>query len=158
MVQLGFGQLYNSVYIYPWDITSKVLELLDNLELEDYVTIITSQNFIINRVNVNIAAKIWNIEEKNKLYQTKFDWYTTEIGPKINNFIHGNTSDLLEIFLIYLLVIDTIDELLTLDPMLPPEILPGNWLGPKVLSTLYKAKQTLAKLIPTDSIYHEFIE
>ncbi|WP_407941603.1 hypothetical protein [Metabacillus schmidteae] len=60
----SFGQLYNSVYIYPWDITSKVLELLDSLELEDYVTIIFSQNFIINRVNVNIAAKIWNIEKK----------------------------------------------------------------------------------------------
>ncbi|WP_372496318.1 hypothetical protein [Metabacillus halosaccharovorans] len=60
----SFGQLYNSVYIYPWDITSKVLELLDSLELEDYVTIISSQNFIINRVNVNIAAKIWNIEKK----------------------------------------------------------------------------------------------
>lgn len=55
--------------------------------------------------------------EKNKLYKTKLDWDTTEIEPKINNFIHDTTSDILEIFLIYLFVIDTIDELLTLDPM-----------------------------------------
>jgi phenylacetic acid degradation operon negative regulatory protein len=35
LVHLGFGQFYKSVYVYPWDLTKEVLQLIHSLEIEN---------------------------------------------------------------------------------------------------------------------------
>lgn len=48
LIQFGFGQLNKSVYVYPWDITKDVINIIDTLEIEDYVTILASNEFLLN--------------------------------------------------------------------------------------------------------------
>jgi phenylacetic acid degradation operon negative regulatory protein len=42
--------------------------------------------------------------------------------------------------------------------MLPPEFLPGNWLGVKLLNELNLIKTSLIDLIPMDSDFYQFIQ
>ncbi|WP_139365736.1 hypothetical protein [Shouchella patagoniensis] len=50
------------------------------------------------------------------------------------------------------------DELLHSDPMLPPEFLPGDWLGIDVLDTLTHQLTRLSALLGNDDAYVDFIQ
>ncbi|MFT4416774.1 PaaX family transcriptional regulator C-terminal domain-containing protein [Fredinandcohnia humi] len=163
LVDLGFGLLYNSVYISPWDKIEAVMSLIDSLEIEEFVTILTTKNFIVNKIGsagsakINYPSNIWNLDEINLNYKKKFEYYKKEIEPSINKLIQQDNIDALQIFIHYLEVSDLIHELLEKDPMLPPEFLPPSWIGTNVLSTLYKIVGKLKPLIPKESIYSRFI-
>lgn len=163
LLEIGFGPLYKSVYIYPWDRTRDVLSIIDTLEIEEYVTILSSDEFIMNKISRdgsnahNQASRIWNLREINELYQAKLEFYNTSLEPQIAELVIKKSQDYLPLFICYL-EIDTLkNELLEHDPMLPPEFLPGNWMGTHVLSTLSHASEKIKRLIPDSSIYYKFL-
>ncbi|MCM3364020.1 PaaX family transcriptional regulator C-terminal domain-containing protein [Niallia sp. HCP3S3_B10] len=164
LIQYGFGQLNKSVYIYPWDITKDVMNIIDTLEIEDFVTILASNEFLLNKISkegekgANKALEIWNIEELNNIYKEKFDQFENEFKSGINNLITNQYPDDLTVFIYYLEVGKIINELMDIDPMLPPEFLPGSWVGTKVLSELNRLYKLLASIIPKESFYSNFVE
>jgi phenylacetic acid degradation operon negative regulatory protein len=163
LLELSFGPLYKSVYIYPWDRTRDVLSIIDSLEIEEYVTILSSDDFIMNKISRdgsnanNQASRIWNLREVNDLYQAKLEFYKTSLEPEIAELVSKKTQDYLQLFICYLKVNTLKNELLENDPMLPPEFLPGNWMGTHVLSTLSHATEKIKRLIPESSIYYKFL-
>ncbi|MGX6444017.1 PaaX family transcriptional regulator C-terminal domain-containing protein [Neobacillus sp. K501] len=163
LIEVGFGSLYKSVYIYPWDRTRVVLSIIDSLEIEEYVTILSSDDFIMNKISRdgsnanNQASRIWNLREVNDLYQEKLEFYKTTSEPHIAEFVSKKSQDYLQLFICYLKVDTLKNELLEKDPMLPPEFLPGNWMGTHVLSTLSHASEKIKRLIPESSIYFKFL-
>ncbi|MFK3938035.1 PaaX family transcriptional regulator C-terminal domain-containing protein [Alkalihalobacillus sp. NPDC078783] len=64
-----------------------------------------------------------------------------------------NTSNVDDQFLIsYLLKLTTIkEELLDRDPMLPPDFLPGSWIGGDVLALIDDQLNTLTSLLQASS-------
>ncbi|TDQ40878.1 PaaX family transcriptional regulator C-terminal domain-containing protein [Aureibacillus halotolerans] len=163
LLDLGFGMLYKSVYVYPWDVTDKVLHLIDSLEIEDYVTIISSNEFLLNgidpegRAGPNNARSLWNLEEINTTYKNIKIWIEKEYTPEFNRLVENKNRDTLHVFTNFLTLKEIRDDLLLADPMLPAEFLPGSWLGTTVLFSLDKFIQTLADLIPKDSYYSSFV-
>ncbi|WP_307344872.1 PaaX family transcriptional regulator C-terminal domain-containing protein [Metabacillus malikii] len=147
LIQLGFGQLNKGVYIYPWDVTSEVMNVIDTLEIEDFVTILTSQEFLLNNISTdgekgaNKASEIWKIEEINTKYQQRFEQFKTELKPVVDKLIQTEAPDELTITAYYLEIEKMINELLDIDPMLPPEFLPGSWTGTKILSELTRTQE-----------------
>ncbi|MBB4824785.1 phenylacetic acid degradation operon negative regulatory protein [Sporosarcina luteola] len=160
---LGFGMLYKSVYVYPWNIINKVLNLVDSLEIEDYITIISSNEFLLNGINPegssgpNSARSIWDLEEINTNYKNIQTWLETEYITKFNSLIKDKNRDSLQIFTNFLLLKEIRDDLLLADPMLPAEFLPGSWLGTSVLFSIDKHIQTLVALLPENSYYSSFV-
>ncbi|MED4456228.1 PaaX family transcriptional regulator C-terminal domain-containing protein [Metabacillus fastidiosus] len=164
LIQLGFGHLYKSVYIHPWDISHIIINMIDSLEIESYVTMLASSEFILNKISsegssgTNKASEIWNLEKINTLYKEKLDWFEQEFEPAINQLLKDKNPDILKIFTGYLRLGETINDLLLIDPMLPPEFSPKSWMGTNILDKFNKFHQSLANLIPKDSFYHVFLE
>ncbi|WP_075983133.1 MULTISPECIES: PaaX family transcriptional regulator C-terminal domain-containing protein [Bacillaceae] len=164
LIQFGFGQLNKSVYVYPWDITKDVINIIDTLEIEDYVTILASNEFLLNKISkdgekgANKALEIWKIEELNNIYKEKFERFEMERKSDINKLLNNQHPDDLIAFSYYLEICKLINELLDIDPMLPPEFLPGSWGGTKVLSELNRLYKLIANIIPKESIYYIFVE
>ncbi|MGM0939896.1 MAG: PaaX family transcriptional regulator C-terminal domain-containing protein [Bacillota bacterium] len=163
LLELGFGQLYKSVYVYPWNIINKVLNLVDSLEIEDYITIISSHEFLLNgiapegRSGPNKSSSIWNLEEINTNYKNLQIWLENEYKPRINNLINDKSRDPLQVFTNFLTIKGIRDDLIIADPMLPAEFLPVSWLGTTVLFSIDKLIQTLVALIPENSYYYSFV-
>lgn len=164
ILQLGFGPLYKSVYIYPWDITERLLSLIDTLEIENYVTLLSSNEFILNGVSVEgssgifRADTIWELDKIHELYEKKHNWFLHDFKHKVSSYNKGDQLHPLHVFIHYLELIEVIHELLIVDPMLPPDYLPGNWIGAKVLAEFQSCSNTLAKLIPPESFYYQFVK
>ncbi|UFT99937.1 hypothetical protein KO561_02945 [Radiobacillus kanasensis] len=163
LLDLGFGQLYKGVYVYPWNITSKVLNLIDSLEIEDYITIISSNEFLINGIDPegepgpNKASSIWNLEEINTYYKNRQMWLENEYKPIFNKLIKDKNRDPLQVFTNFLTLKEIMDDLIIADPMLPAEFLPSSWLGTTVLFSLDKLMRSLVALIPENSYYYSFV-
>ncbi|KHF38216.1 PaaX family transcriptional regulator C-terminal domain-containing protein [Halalkalibacter okhensis] len=162
LVGLGFGHLYKSVYVYPWNLTDKVLELIDLLELEDHVTITVSQEFLLNKISPegspgpNRASAIWNLEEINQYYLDKQLWLE-KYKSEFNQLINDPDRDILSVFTHYLSLMEVKDDLLEKDPMLPPEFLPGSWVGTSVLSTVDYQLGLLGNLLSENPDYSAFV-
>lgn len=163
LIHLGFGQLYKSVYVYPWNRTKDVISIVDTLEIEEYVTILATDEFILNNIRhegsngTNQASEIWDLKAINERYKEMLDLFQAQIAPEISNLISENSQDYLQLFAYYLQVNDIKSELLEKDPMLPPEFLPQNWVGTNVLSTLTNASEKIKNLIPSSSVYFPFL-
>jgi phenylacetic acid degradation operon negative regulatory protein len=164
LINLGFGALYKSIYIYPWDITSEVIDLIDSLEIEEYVTISVIEKFLLNPIRnagargANEAARIWDLEQSNDTYRQKYNWFTTEFEPQLQVLLGQNQNEPLKVFIRYMEISEAIVEVLSLDPMLPPQFLPSDWLGTKVLAAFKEAQLALASQIPAHSFYHQFTQ
>lgn len=163
LTTLGFGALYKSIYIYPWDLIHEVIDLIDSLEIEEYITISVIEKFLLNPIRnsgargANEAARIWDLEQSNGTYRQKYHWFKSEFEPQLKVFLSQKQTDPLQVFIRYLEISETIHEVLSLDPMLPPQFLPSDWLGTKVLASFKEAQSTLAGLIPAQSFYDQFM-
>ncbi|MRX74349.1 hypothetical protein GJU40_19710 [Bacillus lacus] len=162
LIGLGFGHLYKSVYVYPWNITDRVLELIDSLELEEYVTITVSQEFLYNKISPeglpgpNSASAIWDIEGIKQCYMDKQIWLEN-YKSELNQLINDPQRDILSVFTHYLALMELKDDLLERDPMLPPEFLPGSWVGTSVLSTIDLQLGILGDLLSVNPDYSAFV-
>jgi phenylacetic acid degradation operon negative regulatory protein len=162
LLGLGFGHLYKSVYVYPWDLTNKVLDFIDLLEIEDYVTITVSQEFLLNKISPegspgpNSARAIWDIEELNHYYKEKQIWLE-KYKSEFNHLITDPGRDILSIFTHYLSLRELRDDLIERDPMLPPEFLPGSWVGTTVLYTIDYQLELLGNLLSENPDYSAFV-
>ncbi|KYG33344.1 PaaX family transcriptional regulator C-terminal domain-containing protein [Alkalihalobacillus trypoxylicola] len=162
LIRLGFGQLYKSVYVYPWDIRHKLFDLIDSLEIENYITILMGDTFILNPINPegtpgpNSAEKIWNLPSIADIYVEKKAWLDEHYSLH-NQLAIKPSSNLLTTFAQFLLLKELRDELITKDPMLPPEFLPGSWIGTKVLFEIENLLHSFAKILEKDGDYSVFV-
>ncbi|MFZ5366202.1 MAG: PaaX family transcriptional regulator C-terminal domain-containing protein [Patescibacteria group bacterium] len=108
---LGFGALQESVYISPFDVAEDVREFILAQNLGDFVFVAVSKRLFAGNEKA-LAEKVWNLEKLNEEYLNLYE--------KIKE---GRSTS--EIFSEY-------EEILRLDPCLPAELLPDNWLGDKV--------------------------
>lgn len=162
MTQLGFGQLYKGVYIYPWDLTASVLAIIDSLEIENYVTILSSDTFHFNAISTeggsgsNQARTIWNLDQIEQAYQEKQKWLEDEFKLKWD-LLQFSKNEPLTLLTHYLQLTEMRDELIELDPMLPPEFLPGRWIGTQVIHSINHYIHFLIELMPKNSPYYPYM-
>ncbi|MEN0642362.1 PaaX family transcriptional regulator C-terminal domain-containing protein [Alkalicoccobacillus gibsonii] len=137
----GFGHLYNNVYIYPWDISESIIDTIDTLELENYVTIVRSDDFLFNKITEegftgpNAVRRIWNLDHISSMYTEQLK-IVQDLKHNITDLMKESTGNYQNL-ISHLLKLTTIKEkLLEKDPMLPPDFLPGSWTGGDVLALI----------------------
>lgn len=111
--ELGFGMLQRSVWISPYNFSSYLQEFLENIGLAGRVLLIGPTKILI-KDQKKMAAKVFGLKRLNKEYQRLVKrWEEGE----------GDQEKLArEIKSRYL-------EILTVDPLLPDELLPKDWWG-----------------------------
>ena len=110
LISLGFGKLQNSIWICPYNFLGDIEKIVKDLDLTPYV-ILAISNRVGQEASKILAERIWKISEVQREYQ-KF----------IIDF--ENKENLLpwEVFFRY-------HAILKMDPRLPKELYPDNWLG-----------------------------
>ena len=154
LINWGFGHLYNNVYVYPWNISESIIDKIDSLEIEDYVTILQSKDFLFNKINhegfsgPNAVRKVWDLDKITLIYTEKSK-IVKETKNEILILINMPDIDYLMLISHFLRLTSIKEELINKDPMLPPEFLPGNWIGGDVLAFIEEQLNTLTSILQT---------
>lgn len=114
--ELGFGRWQKSVYISPHDFGQDLKEFLKSWGLLGKAFVLEANVFSLAEAKV-LARKIWRLSKINTQYEKIIDqWNERKKGSedKLRKRIKARYF-----------------ELLTIDPLLPCELLPKDWLGDK---------------------------
>ncbi|WYP27215.1 PaaX family transcriptional regulator C-terminal domain-containing protein [Alkalihalobacillus sp. FSL W8-0930] len=156
LINGGFGHLYNNVYVYPWDISEKIIDTIDTLEIENYVTIVRSNDFLFNKITeegfsgANSIRRVWDLDHISSMYSEQLKLVNNLKDELINFTSQSHVDD--QFLISQLLKLTTIkEELLDKDPMLPPDFLPGSWMGGDVLALIEDLLHTLTSLLQANN-------
>jgi phenylacetic acid degradation operon negative regulatory protein len=127
---LGYGALGEATWISPYDLTKEVKNLLKRLNIEQYVHVFTAQHQASTDPCM-IVSHCWDL---GKIHQ-KYADFLTEYRPKLEEHRKrlqaGETIEPSECFVARFNLIHEYRKLPFLDPDLPRELLPENWLRPQ---------------------------
>lgn len=153
LLGLGFGMLYNSVYISAWDYTKEVLQLAAKYQVENNIAILNG-NFLTKEITPTKAWEIWRLDKIDEMYREQSEWFRQKFMPTY----YGLSQDAspVDIFVLFLELGEHISKLLLNDPMLPKSILPKEWVGETVRTELGEVLAKIIDLIPNNSYYAQF--
>jgi phenylacetic acid degradation operon negative regulatory protein len=127
---MGYGPLSEATWISPYDRTREVKNLLERLNIEEYVNIFSAQHQGSTDPG-KIVSRCWNL---GKIHQ-KYADFLTEYRPKLERHLKrleaGETIEPSECFVARFNLIHEYRKLPFFDPDLPLELLPENWLRPQ---------------------------
>lgn len=154
LLQLGYGPLYNSVYISPWNYRDEVAVNIQKLELEGKVSILQG-SFLEGSITTQKAQTIWQLDDIEALYREKKVWLQQEFVPLMDEALQAGEP--LQLFLLYLQMGEELSGMFMADPYLPDELLPDHWPGKVIIGEMKGYAGRVAKAIPADSFYAQFI-
>lgn len=155
LLQLGFGGLYKSVYISPWDYSEEAIRFAGYHGLADRVTL-SMGSFVHGAPSPGQAKRLWRLDELNETYKLQLDWLRSELLPSIEAQT-GIRDDGLSLFVGFLELGERMADLNLRDPMLPEELLEEDWLGRTCLGEMQASLTRIAGLIPESSPYRVFV-
>jgi phenylacetic acid degradation operon negative regulatory protein len=127
---MGYGALGEATWISPYNLTREVKNLLHRLNIEEYVHIFSAQHQSSTDPR-KIVSHCWDL---GKIHQ-KYADFLTEYRPKLEGHLKrlqaGETIEPSECFVARFNLIHEYRKLPFLDPDLPRELLPENWLRPQ---------------------------
>lgn len=111
--ELGFGMMQESVWISPHDIIADFTEYLESQKLTEMVYMFEARKLLAGDAK-KLARKVWPLDEINKQYANIYT-RATHSGRNTQSVLKKLRSEYLEIMI--------------RDPLLPKELLPGDWNG-----------------------------
>lgn len=156
LLQLGFGSLYKSVYVSPWDYREEVIRLGEQCDVSSYITV-TNTSIVHNDITPEQSIRLWPIEELQELYRRKESWFQEYLEPALTRLEDTETAEGLQLFVYFLELGDVIAELGLRDPMLPNALLPDNWTGKQLMKQFQASLRQIALAIPEQSPYRAFV-
>jgi phenylacetic acid degradation operon negative regulatory protein len=128
LLWLGFGSLNQATWISPRDLRADVEQVVDNLKVRPYVEFFTAkhQGFASDE---GIVARCWNLEQLNDYYSTFIARYDPPFQKYQAQLRAGDSLDPQECFVQRFMLIHEYRFSPYVDPNLPLELLPDDWLG-----------------------------
>lgn len=122
---LGFGVLTPGVYISPWEHPDDLPRLLERYGAHGFVQVFRADNFGPHD-NRSLVESCWNLPAINQSYQE----FLTEWQPALERF-HAQGGGLTdeECFVDRYLLAHDYEHFPLIDPGLPEELWPSDWLG-----------------------------
>jgi phenylacetic acid degradation operon negative regulatory protein len=127
LVWSGFGTISNSCWISPNNLEKQVYDLIDKYEIEPYVDFFIAQ-YDGPHTNKLLVEKCWNLEEINKKYEEFISVYSQKYIIDKHKIQRGEMSDA-ECFVERTKLVHEYRKFLFIDPGLPEELLPSEWMG-----------------------------
>lgn len=133
LLNLGFGRLYQSVFISPWNYEEEVNRLIAKYQIADRVSIFRG-NLLTPIITPQQAETIWQLSQLKTLYLEKAVWYHHTFLPRMKDL--APEKDGLKWLVEYLHLGEELSNLCLKDPMLPKELLPSDWSGKRLLTEI----------------------
>lgn len=163
LLQTGLGPLYSGVYISPWPYREELSELILKHGAGRNVTVFSGklEHGVLSAEQVE---EIWSLVEITRIYEEKLHWFEEQFEPLLASALEKHNPsgvsgiDSLKLFVLFLTLGETINELYLIDPMLPSELLPDSWRGRIILQKLTEGLAKIIESIPSDSDYARFVK
>ena len=138
LTRLGFGTAAPGVWIAPAHLSEPTAEMLRRLGLDSYADLFRADHFAFG----DLAEKVrqwWDLEELERLYR---DFLETHI-PVLRRWRRRRTRPERDAFADYVRVLTDWRHLPYLDPGLPEELLPEDWIGIRAADLFFTLKSQL---------------
>ncbi|MGC4377841.1 phenylacetic acid degradation operon negative regulatory protein PaaX [Fictibacillus sp. Mic-4] len=136
----GFGLLANSFWISPNNLKEQMKELVAKYEIEEYVHFFTA-SYEGPHENAKLVQECWDLRDINARYDEFIKTYSQKYVIDKNKIDKGEMTDG-ECFVERTKLVHEYRKFLFVDPGLPEELLPADWLGShaaSLFSDYYKA-------------------
>ena len=150
LARIGFGTVGAGLCIGPARLQEELAEYIREHDLWEYVELFVCQPSGLGDMQSKVA-RWWNLDALGGEYQAFVDLFLPECS-RWQNHVRKGTASPKEAFRLYVSMVTHWRRLPFLDPGLPPELLPGNWIGitaRKVFNDLHRV------LGPLSTQYYE---
>lgn len=154
LVWSGFGLLSNSCWITPNPLDTQVNNLIEKYDISSYVSFFRGTKEDKGDPK-KLVEKCWNIDEINDRYSSFIEKYSQKYIIDKNKIEQGKMSDG-SCFVERTLLVHQYRKFLFIDPGLPSELLPEQWLGDSAAALFADYYRTLAK--PATRFFESVIE
>ena len=141
---MGYGPLSVATWISPHDLSKEVEEIVEKLQIKEYVQIFQAKHQGLTD-DKSIIARCWDLDRIHK----KYAGFIAEHHPKLEDHLGrlqaGQPVEPSECFVERFELIDEYRRLPFFDPDLPEELLPQNWLRSQTAALFYEYHDLLAE-------------
>lgn len=123
----GFGLLSNSCWITPNPLKEEVNRLINKYDIHDYVSFFQA-TYSGMRKQKDMVDKCWNLKDVNHQYKRFIEVYREKYNAAKKELEDGNMNDS-DAFVESAMLVHQYRKFLFVDPNLPEELLPAEWLG-----------------------------
>ncbi len=127
---LGFGSLSNATWISPRDRRKEVEGVVNSLGIRGHVEIFSAEHFGFAS-DQEVAERCWNLEELNRTYAAFIAKYEPEFLDYKKRAAEGDGLEPSKCFARRFILVHEYRSFPYVDPNLPSELLPNDWLGDK---------------------------
>jgi phenylacetic acid degradation operon negative regulatory protein len=128
LLWLGFGTLNHATWISPRDLKDEVERIADSLKLRPFIEFFTAEHkgFTSNK---EIVSRCWDLNQLNTYYTELINRYGPFFEEYQNRLEAGERLEPQECFIQRFMLIHEYRFSPYVDPNLPLELLPSDWLG-----------------------------
>ncbi|MBR7796590.1 MAG: phenylacetic acid degradation operon negative regulatory protein PaaX [Bacillota bacterium] len=132
LVWSGFGLLSNSCWITPNPLEQQVKDLIKKYDIDAYVNFFHG-TYEGTKENKDLVEQCWDLEAVNERYSQFIQAYSQKYIIDKSKIEKGEMNDG-NCFVQRTLLVHQYRKFLFIDPSLPKELLPDNWLGDSAAS------------------------
>jgi phenylacetic acid degradation operon negative regulatory protein len=141
---MGFGPLSTATWISPHDLTDEVIDLADKLKIRPYIQIF--QTVMKNNNDpAGIVARCWDLPKIHKRYNAFIKEYKKKMEDYHDRVIKDVNIESSEYFVQRFKLMDDYRRLPYLDPDLPEQLLPKNWLRSEAMDIFDRYHEILTE-------------
>jgi phenylacetic acid degradation operon negative regulatory protein len=133
---MGYGPLSNATWISPYDLTKEVEDLAERLQIKECIQIFQAKHQASTDPK-KIVSRCWDLSRIHERYANFIAKYRPKLEGHLKRLQAGETIEPSECFVERFNLIHEYRKLPFLDPDLPQELLPENWLRPQA-AALFK--------------------
>lgn len=122
---LGFGQLSTNVLAHPSPDPDDLAATLDRLGLRKRVVIMEGETIDSSEAMAQLAGDAWALDALDERYER----FVKTFRPALDSLLDGDAPAPKTAFLVRTLLIQEYRKVLLRDPLMPAELLPGDWHG-----------------------------
>lgn len=127
LIQKGFGCYQDSVWISPWEVTFEIERLIEHRHLEGQVFVLKTERLGIDDEKA-LVEKTWKLSKLNQTYQDFIKYYKQE-EERIQKTLQDRQTKKAALGILADRAINEYKMILTIDPSIPSDLLPDDWLG-----------------------------
>lgn len=154
---MGYGPLSEATWISPYDLTKEVEELVEGLQIKEYVEIFQAihQGFTDPR---RLVTRCWDLDRIHEKYVAFTAKYQPRLEEHLRRLNDGKVIEDSECFVERFMLIHEYRRFPFFDPDLPRELLPDDWLRPKAAALFREYHNLLAEKANRyfDSVFKDY--
>lgn len=128
LTYMGCGAFNTAIWISPYDVTNSVQDVSRRLEIENYVQVFRAQHLGFADAK-ELVARCWDLDKINSQYTSFIEKYGPMLAQDKERLDDWDDVAPAQCFTKRFMLLHEYREFPFVDPHLPPELLPSDWLS-----------------------------